>query len=137
MSRGKEKKERTKYGSRTYCYWFNCDGCVRLACSCSLKNFLKTFKNPLDKSNKIWYNIYTEVKKERYLKMRTDYTVKELFEKAVEPKEIDIIILHKGNVVCQCDNPESLEDFYEDTVTDYEIEYDTDEGLVYLDIYCE
>jgi len=69
--------------------------------------------------------------------MRTDYTVKELFEKAVEPKEIDIIILHKGSVVCQCDNPESLEDFYEDTVTDYEIEYDTDEGLVYLDIYCE
>lgn len=67
--------------------------------------------------------------------MRPDYTVKELFEKVVVPNEIDIITVHKGDAVMQCDNPESLAEYYEDKVEDYEMDYYTDEGLVYLDIY--
>lgn len=67
--------------------------------------------------------------------MRTDYTVKELFEKVVVPNDIDIITVHKGNVVIQCDNPESLAEYYENKVEDYEMDYCTDDGLIYLDIY--
>jgi hypothetical protein len=67
--------------------------------------------------------------------MRPDYTVKELFEKVVEPNGVDVITLHKGNTVIQCDNLESLAEHYEDKVADYEIDYCTDDGCVYLDIY--
>lgn len=67
--------------------------------------------------------------------MKTDYTVKELFEKVVVPNDIDVITIYKDSAVMQCDNPESLAEYYEDKVKDYEIDYYTDDGLVYLDIY--
>lgn len=67
--------------------------------------------------------------------MRTDYTVKELFEKAVDPDNVDIITVHKGTMVQQCDNKESIVLLFNEKVRDYEVDYYTDDGLVYLDIY--
>jgi hypothetical protein len=67
--------------------------------------------------------------------MRTDCTVRELFDKVVDPNGVDIITVHKGNMVHQCDNKESIVLLFEEKVRDYEVDYYTDDGLVYLDIY--
>ena len=52
--------------------------------------------------------------------------------------EIDIITIHIGFMTQQCDSADEIFDFFLDKeVKDYDIEYDSDEGIVYLDIYCE
>ena len=69
--------------------------------------------------------------------MRTQYTVKELFDNSINVNDVDVITLHKGDTATQCDNVESLTDYYNDKVVDYEIDFDSDEGVVYLDIIVE
>ena len=70
--------------------------------------------------------------------MRTQYNVKEFFENQIVKDEIDIITIHIGFMTQQCDSADEIFDFFLDKeVKDYDIEYDSDEGIVYLDIYCE
>ena len=69
--------------------------------------------------------------------MRTQYTVKELFNNTINVNDVDVITLHKGDTTVQCDNTESLADYENDKVVDYEIDFDSDEGMVYLDIIVE
>jgi hypothetical protein len=70
--------------------------------------------------------------------MRTDYTIKELFENSVNANDVDIITIHNGFMTQQCDSVDEIMDSLMDSqVKDYDIEFDSDEGVVYLDIYCE
>jgi hypothetical protein len=70
--------------------------------------------------------------------MRTQYNVKELFEKQIIKDEIDIITITNDFMTQQCDSVDELLDTWLDKkVKDYEIDYDSDEGMVYLTIYCE
>lgn len=69
--------------------------------------------------------------------MRTQYTVKELFDNVINVNDVNVITLRKGDIVTQCDNVESLADYENDKVSDYEIDFDSDEGIVYLDIIVE
>lgn len=67
-------------------------------------------------------------------------TVRELVAKDIDTTEVDIITIYydKNIIKSQVDNFESLDDEYLDAeVLDYEIEYDTDFGIVYLDITCK
>ena len=68
--------------------------------------------------------------------MNTKYTIKELFETALNGQDIDLITVHYKSTIEQCDNYESIT-HKNVIVNDYEIDYDTDEGMVYLDIYAE
>ena len=68
--------------------------------------------------------------------MNTKYTIKELFETTLNGQDIDLITVHYKSTVEQCDNYESIT-HKNVIVNDYEIDYDTDEGMVYLDIYAE
>lgn len=68
--------------------------------------------------------------------MNTKYTIKELFETTLNGQDIDLITVHYKSTVEQCDNYESIT-HKNVIVNDYEIDYDADEGMVYLDIYAE
>jgi thiol:disulfide interchange protein DsbD len=64
--------------------------------------------------------------------------IKELFEKQIIKDEIDIITITNDFMTQQCDSVDELLDIWADKkVKDYEIDYDSDEGMVYLTIYCE
>ena len=67
--------------------------------------------------------------------MNTKYTIKELFETTLNGQDIDLITVHYKSTVEQCDNYESIT-HKNVIVSDYEIDYYADEGMVYLDIYC-
>ena len=70
--------------------------------------------------------------------MRTQYNVKEFFDKQIVKDEIDIITITNDFMTQQCDSVDELLDIWMcKKVKDYEIDYDTDEGVVYLDIICE
>lgn len=67
-------------------------------------------------------------------------TVRELVAQDIDTTEVDVITIYydKNIIKSQVDNLESLDDEYLDAeVLDYEIEYDTDFGAVYLDITCK
>lgn len=67
-------------------------------------------------------------------------TVRELVAQDIDTTEVDIITIYydKNIIKSQVDNFESLDDEYLNAeVLDYEIEYDTDFGIVYLDITCK
>ena len=68
--------------------------------------------------------------------MNTKYTIKELFETTLNGQDIDLITVHYKSTIEQCDNCESIT-HKNIIVNDYEIDYDADEGMVYLDIYAE
>ena len=68
--------------------------------------------------------------------MKEELTIKELFETALNGQDIDLITVHYKSTIEQCDNYESIT-HKNVIVNDYEIDYDTDEGMVYLDIYAE
>lgn len=68
--------------------------------------------------------------------MKDRLTIKELFETTLNGQDIDIITVHYKSTVEQCDNYESIT-HKNVIVDDYEIYYDADEGMVYLDIFAE
>lgn len=68
--------------------------------------------------------------------MKERFTIKELFDTTLNGQEIDLITVHYKSTVEQYDNYESI--IHKNIiVNDFEIVYDADEGLVYLDIECE
>ena len=66
-------------------------------------------------------------------------TVKELFNSDIDLSEVSVITAKFGGfMTCQCDNAESLPDMVlEAELIDYEIVFDDDEGMVYLEIECK
>lgn len=68
--------------------------------------------------------------------MKEELTIKELFDTTLNGQEIDLITVHYKSTVEQYDNYESIT-HKNIIVNDFEIVYDADEGLVYLDIECE
>lgn len=68
--------------------------------------------------------------------MKERFTIKELFDTTLNGQEIDLITVHYKSTVEQYDNYESIT-HKNIIVNDFEIVYDADEGLVYLDIECE
>lgn len=68
--------------------------------------------------------------------MNTKYTIKELFETILTADDIDVITVYSKSIVEQCDNYESITN-KDAIVNSYEIDYDADMGMVYLDIYAE
>ena len=66
-------------------------------------------------------------------------TVKELFETDIDLSEVSVITAILGGfMTCQCDNVESLpEVILNAELVDYELDFDEDEGMVYLEIKCE
>ena len=72
--------------------------------------------------------------------MKTKYTtVRELFNSNINLSEVSVITAKFGGfMTCQCDSMESLPDIVlEAKLIDYEIVFDEDEGMVYLEIDCE
>ena len=62
-------------------------------------------------------------------------TVKQLINDDLALNQIDIITVNNNGKLTQYDSVDSLAYCEGDSVViDYEIEYDSDEGLVYLDI---
>lgn len=62
-------------------------------------------------------------------------TVRELMATDIATAEVDIITVNNNGKLTQYDSVDSLVYCEGDSVViDYEIEYDADEGLVYLDI---
>ena len=62
-------------------------------------------------------------------------TVRELINDDLSFNEIDIITVNNNGKLAQYDSADSLLHCEGDSVVvDYEIEYDADEGLVYLDL---
>lgn len=68
--------------------------------------------------------------------MKERLTIKELFDTTLDGQDIDIITVHYKSTMEQVDNYESIT-HKNVIVDDYEIYYDADEGMVYLDIYVE
>jgi hypothetical protein len=68
--------------------------------------------------------------------MKEKLTIKELFETTLTDENVDVITVHYKSTIEQCDNYESIT-HKNVIVNDYEIDFDTDEGMVYLDIYAE
>lgn len=64
-------------------------------------------------------------------------TVKELLNTDIDLDEVDVITLHDNREIVQADSgvSEYLAPYLDIEVDDYEVEYDLNEGLVYLDIY--
>ena len=64
-------------------------------------------------------------------------TVKELLNTDIDLNEVDVITLHDNREIVQADSgvSEYLAPYLDIEVDDYEVEYDLNEGLVYLDIY--
>ena len=65
-------------------------------------------------------------------------TINNLFNTAINSEEINVITVHCGSEIIQADNVESeaLDKVRDHEVDDYEVTYEADEGMVYLDIYC-
>ena len=62
-------------------------------------------------------------------------TVRELINDNLVFNQIDIITVNNNGKLTQYDSTESLAYYEGDSVVvDYELEYDSDEGLVYLDL---
>lgn len=68
--------------------------------------------------------------------MKEKLTIEELFETILNEQEIDLITIHYPFGDAQYDNYESIP-FKAIIIEDYEIVYDADEGLVYLDLEVE
>jgi hypothetical protein len=66
-------------------------------------------------------------------------TVKELFNSNIDLSEVSIITAKFDEFMTyQCDNAESLPDvILEAELIDYELDFNADEGEVYLDIICK
>ena len=64
-------------------------------------------------------------------------TLKELLNTDIDLNEVDVITLHDNGEMIQADSgvSEYLAPYLDREVEDYEIEYDLNEGLVYLDVY--
>ena len=64
-------------------------------------------------------------------------TLKELLNTDIDLNEVDVITLHDNGEMVQADSgvSEYLAPYLDREVDDYEIEYDLNEGLVYLDVY--
>ena len=64
-------------------------------------------------------------------------TVKELLNTDIDLDEVVVITLHDNREIVQADSgvSEYLAPYLDIEVDDYEVEYDLNEGLVYLDIY--
>ena len=64
-------------------------------------------------------------------------TVKELLNTDIDLDEVDVITLHDNREIVQADSgvSEYLAPYLDIEVDDYEVEYDLNEGLIYLDIY--
>jgi hypothetical protein len=67
--------------------------------------------------------------------MKERLTIKELFETTLNEQDIDVITVHYPFDKVQYDNYESIP-FKAVIIEDYEIDFDADEGMVYLDIFC-
>jgi hypothetical protein len=68
--------------------------------------------------------------------MKERLTIKELFETTLTDEGVDVITVHYKHTTEQCDNYGSIT--HKDIIVgDYEIDFDADEGMVYLDIYAE
>lgn len=66
--------------------------------------------------------------------MKEELTIKELFDTTLNEQDIDVITIHYPfGKKAQYDNYESIP-FKALTIKDYEIDYDADEGMVYLAI---
>lgn len=68
--------------------------------------------------------------------MKERLTIKELFDTTLNEQDIDIITVYYKSTIEQCDNYESIS-HKNVIVDDYEVYYDADEGMVYLEIYAE
>jgi hypothetical protein len=67
--------------------------------------------------------------------MGNKQTIKEFLDNNVNVNEVDLItIISNEGIVSQYDNVESLEGISGFEIEDYEIIYDSDEGMVYLEI---
>ncbi len=73
------------------------------------------------------------IKKREVKLMKEKLTIKELFETTLNGQDIDVITVHYKSTTEQCDNYESIT-HKNVIVSDYEIDYDADEGMDYLDI---
>jgi hypothetical protein len=65
--------------------------------------------------------------------MKEELTIKELFDTILNEQDIDVITIHYPFGKVQHDNYESIP-FKALIIEDYEIDYDADEGMVYVDI---
>jgi hypothetical protein len=65
--------------------------------------------------------------------MKEELTIKELFDTTFNEQNIDVITIHYPFGKAQYDNYESIP-FKGLIIEDYEVDYDADEGMVYLDI---
>ena len=68
--------------------------------------------------------------------MKEKLTIKELFDTTLNGQDINLITVHYKSTVEQYDNYESIT-HKNVIVNDFEIVYDADEGMVYLDIIAE
>jgi hypothetical protein len=68
--------------------------------------------------------------------MKEELTIKELFDTTLNEQDIDVITIHYPFGKAQYDNYESIP-FKGLIIEDYEVDYDADESMVYLDIYVE
>ena len=65
-------------------------------------------------------------------------TVNEILNSEVEANGVDIITIHCKEKSYQYDSKESVPStLLSSNSIDYEVEFDSDEGIVYLDICCE
>ena len=68
--------------------------------------------------------------------MKEKLTIKQLFDNILTADDIDVITVYSKSTVEQCDNYESITN-KDAAVDNYEIDYDVDMCMVYLDIYAE
>ena len=67
--------------------------------------------------------------------MGNKQTIKEFLDNSVNVNEVDLItVISNEGIIGQYDNVASIEDISNLEVNDYEIIYDSDEGMVYLEI---
>lgn len=67
--------------------------------------------------------------------MGNKQTIKEFLDNSVNVNEIDLItVISDEGIVGQYDSVASIEDILNLEMSDYEIIYDSDEGMVYLEI---
>ena len=67
--------------------------------------------------------------------MGNKQTIKEFLDNSVNVNEVDLItVISNEGIVGQYDSVASIEDILNLEMSDYEIIYDSDEGMVYLEI---
>ena len=67
--------------------------------------------------------------------MGNKQTIKEFLDNSVNVNEVDLItVISDEGIVGQYDSVASIEDILNLEMSDYEIIYDSDEGMVYLEI---